>query len=52
MITKAQMAAAEKSLNEYLLRHYGVKLEDATSNQLYYALARVAEWFYMKRKSN
>lgn len=50
MITKAQMAAAEKSLNEYLLRHYGVKLEDATSNQLYYALARVAEWFLYEKK--
>ena len=50
MITKAQMAAAEKSLNEYLLRHYGVKIEDATSNQLYYALARVAEWFLYEKK--
>lgn len=50
MITKAQIAAAEKSLSDYLLRHYRVKIEDATSKQLYYALARVAEWFLYEKK--
>ena len=50
MITKAQMAGAEKSLADYLLRHYGVTIEEATNSQLYFALARVAEWFLYENK--
>ncbi len=50
MITKAQMAGAEKALADYLLRHYGVTVEDATNSQLYYALSRVAEWFLYENK--
>lgn len=50
MISKAQIAGAEKSLADYLLRHYGVTLENATNSQLYYALSRVAEWFLYERK--
>ncbi len=52
MITKAQIVAAEKSLNDYLLRHYNVKIEDASSKQLYYALARVAQWFLLEKKGS
>ena len=50
MITKAQITAAEKSLVEYLKRHYGVTIEEASNKQLYFALARVAEWFLYERK--
>ena len=50
MLTKAQIDSAEKSLNNYLLRHYGVDIENATNSQLYYALARVAEWFLYENK--
>ena len=50
MLTKAQIDGAEKSLNNYLLRHYGVDIENATNSQLYYALARVAEWFLYENK--
>lgn len=50
MITKAQMDGAEKSLENYLLRHYGVTIEQATNSQLYYALARVTEWFLYENK--
>ena len=50
MLTKAQIDGAEKSLNDYLLRHYGVDIENATNSQLYYALARVAEWFLYENK--
>ncbi len=50
MITKAQMDGAEKSLSSYLLRHYGVTIENATNSQLYFALARVAEWFLYENK--
>ena len=49
-MTKAQMAGAEKSLTDYLLRHYGVTLENATNSQLYYALSRVAEWFLYENR--
>ena len=50
MITKAQMAAAGKALSDYLLRHYGVTIETATNSQLYYALARISEWFLYEKK--
>ena len=52
MITKAQMAGAEQALTNYLLRHYGITLEDATNTQIYFALARVAEWFLYEKKGN
>ena len=52
MITKAQMVAAENALNNYLLRHYGVNIENATNKQLYYALSRVAEWFLYEKKGS
>lgn len=52
MITKAQIAGAEKALGDYLLRHYGVGIEEATDTQLYFALARVAEWFLYEKKGS
>lgn len=43
MLTKTQMASAEKALSAYLLRHYGTTVAKATEVQLYYALAAVAQ---------
>ena len=34
MLTKTQMASAEKALSAYLLRHYGTTVAKATEVQL------------------
>ena len=43
MLTKTQMLSAEKHLTEYLLKHYGKNLDNASPEQLYLALAGVAK---------
>ena len=50
MLTKAQMATAEKMLSDYLLRHYGKEVSSASSRQLYDALAFVAKELLFERK--
>lgn len=42
-MTKTQMLSAEKALNDYLLKHFGKRLENASNEQLYIALAGVAK---------
>lgn len=50
MKAKTQQDSVEKTLNSFLLRHYGVNVENASNSQLYYALARVAEWALYENK--
>ncbi len=43
MLTKAQILSAEKTLSDYLLKHYGKNLDNASPEQLYLALSGVAK---------
>ncbi len=43
MLLKGQMVTLEKELNDYLISHYSVKIENATESQLYYSLANIAK---------
>ncbi len=50
MLTKTQMLSAEKALTEYLLKHFGKTLDNASIEQYYLALAGVAkEMLWEKR---
>ena len=50
MLTKSQMVSAEKALTAYLLNHYGTDLKNATEQQLYVALAAVANQFIYEKR--
>lgn len=43
MLTKTQMVSAEKSLSDFLLKHFGETIGTATNTQLYIALANVCK---------
>lgn len=50
MLTKSQIAAAQKYLDEYLFRHDDVTVEEASDSQLYIALAEICNRFSYLRK--
>ena len=52
MLTKTQMLAAEKALNEYLLKHYGKLIDNASDEQVYLALAGVAKNMLWDKRAN
>ncbi len=50
MFTKAQLVLAEEELKAYLLSYYGVTIEEATNQQIYLALAHVANAIMQKNR--
>ena len=43
MLTKSQLAAKEKELEEYLIKHYETTIKNATKRELYFALSYIAK---------